>query len=82
MTEDKKAKALVNKFYFALPNNGSFEGINSTHRRWEEAKQCALITIDEMISVLPFTDLNTQIGKYCEKERAFLNEVKQEIELL
>jgi hypothetical protein len=46
------------------------------------AKQCALNTVDQMISVLPFTDINTSLGKYCESERNYLNEVKQEIEKL
>ena len=46
------------------------------------AKQCALNTVYQMISVLPFTDINTSLGKYCERERNYLNEVKQEIEKL
>lgn len=41
-----KAKDLVDTFYYSLPNNGSTEGINSTTRRYEEAKQCALIAED------------------------------------
>ena len=39
-------KDLVNTFYYSLPNNGSTEGLNSTTRRYEEAKQCALIADD------------------------------------
>ena len=46
MTPKEKAKDLVNTFYYSLPNNGSQEGINSTTRRYEEAKQCALIAED------------------------------------
>lgn len=41
-----KEKDLINTFYYALPNNGSQEGLNSTTRRYEEAKQCALIAED------------------------------------
>jgi len=41
-----KEKDLVNTFYYSLPNNGSTEGINSTTRRYAEAKQCALIAED------------------------------------
>ena len=41
-----KEKDLVNTFYYSLPNNGSTEGLNSTTRRYEEAKQCALIAED------------------------------------
>lgn len=47
-----------------------------------KAKKCALIAVDQMISVLPFTDLNTSLGKYCEKERAYLEQVRQEIHKL
>jgi len=46
------------------------------------AKQCALIAVDQMISVLPFTDVNTSLGRYCEKERAYLEQVRQDIHKL
>jgi len=49
MTADKKAEELIDKFYFSLPNNGSFDGINSIPSRWEEAKHCALIAVDELM---------------------------------
>lgn len=45
----EKAQQLIDKFYFALPNNGSFTGINNVNDRYEEAKQCALISVDEII---------------------------------
>jgi hypothetical protein len=35
-----------------------------------------------MISMLPFTDLTTYIGKWCEQQRQYLEDVKQEIEKL
>jgi hypothetical protein len=34
---------LIHSFYYALPNNGSQEGINSTTSRMKEAKICAEI---------------------------------------
>lgn len=34
---------LRNTFYYALPNNGSQVGINSTTRRMEEAQRCEKI---------------------------------------
>ncbi len=52
MTHKEKAKDLVNRFYYTLPNNGSREGINSTTRRYQEAIKCALITVDNMIEEL------------------------------
>lgn len=45
----------------------------------EEAKQSALIALDVVKSFLPFTDLNTSLGKFCEKQRQFLEEIKQEL---
>jgi hypothetical protein len=32
-----------------------------------------------MIKQLPFTDLNTYIGKWCESQRQYLQEVKEEL---
>ena len=39
-----KLDNLVERFYYALPNNGSQTGINSTTRRMKEAKRCAEIS--------------------------------------
>lgn len=52
------------------------------HIDWKASKQCALIAVNQMISMLPFTDLTTYIGKWCEQQRQYLEEVKQEIEKL
>ena len=49
MTSKEKAHDLICKFYFALPNNGSDSGINSTKERWKEAEICALIAVDEIL---------------------------------
>lgn len=43
------------------------------------AKQSALIALDVVKSFLPFTDLNTTLGKFCEKQRQFLEEIKEEL---
>jgi hypothetical protein len=52
MTPKEKAHDLICNFYFALPNNGlSDSGINSTSKRWQEAKQCAIIAVDEILEV-------------------------------
>jgi hypothetical protein len=53
MNPKEKAHDLICNFYFALPNNGlSDSGINSTSIRWKEAKQCALIAVDEILNVV------------------------------
>ena len=45
-TPQQEARALVERFYFALPNNGSQTGINNVHSRWEEGKMCALMAVE------------------------------------
>lgn len=77
MSEKDKAKDLVDIYRIMLMNTDTecSEEILCTMI----AKYCALIAVDQMISVLPFTDINTSLGKYCENERAYLEEVKNEI---
>jgi hypothetical protein len=83
MTPEQKAKDLVNKFYYSLPNNGSIkEGINSCESRWKEAVMCALIAVDEIIHN------NNEINgpgdgwMYVEESTDFWQQVKQEINKL
>jgi hypothetical protein len=50
MTPQEKAKQLINKFYYSLPNNGYInEGINSCESRWKEAIVYALMVVDEIM---------------------------------
>lgn len=82
MTSTEKAKSLVDKFYYSLPNNGSFTGINSVVSRYQEAKQCALIAVDEIIDTL--TDvmwINNEHTDFARKT-IYWQEVQQEIEKL
>lgn len=44
----ERARELVLSFYYALPNNGSTEGINSTTRRYQEGIRCALIAVEQI----------------------------------
>lgn len=46
------------------------------------AKRCALIAVDEMILVLPFTDTNATLNEYAIHLQKYLEQVKQEIQLL
>jgi hypothetical protein len=50
MTPAEKAKQLVHKFYFSLPNNGGFTGPCNINDRWEEGKKCAAMAVDEIIN--------------------------------
>jgi hypothetical protein len=75
MTPHEKAVEIFEQYFFKLSCH--FHAVGD-----EVAKQCALISVDEMIDMLPFTDINTYIGRWCEQQRNFLNEVKHEIEKL
>ena len=47
------ANNLICKFYYALPNNGSInKGLNNCEIRMNEAIECALIAVDEIIQVI------------------------------
>lgn len=70
MKPKEKAKTLVNRFYYSLPNNGSFTGINNVESRYQEAKQCALIAIDEILQTVDDDNWN------------FYKQVQEEIEQL
>ena len=48
----EKARDLLNSFYYALPNNGGFTGLNSTTSRYQEGIRCALIAVDSILKEL------------------------------
>ena len=67
MTPQEKAKELVDKFYFDLP-----QWVNT-----EDAKTCALIAVDEILNAIRYTDAENDLGYV-----GFWNKVKNEIEKL
>ena len=93
----EKAKELVDKFYQTTPNDtwideplGEF---TKTYTAWGQAKQCALIAVDEILNSSPlepnFADWDDCGGEFrywydAQKTHAFYfwKEVKQEIEKL
>jgi len=74
MTAKEKAKDLLHKFYFSLPNNGGFTGLCNINQRWEEGKICALIALRETIW--------GYLDQYPIEIQNYWQEVKQEIEKL
>lgn len=51
----KAAHELIHEYYFMLPNNGSLnEGINSCESRYNEAVDCALLSVKRLILTLEF----------------------------
>ena len=69
-----KAKELVDKFYQTTPNEAWINeplGISKAYKAWEQAKECALIAVDEIRDNLPlileiqqcWIDVKTEIIK-------------------
>jgi len=94
MTPKEKAKELVDRFYnlqssIAWTTNDELKRQASIFNDelgedveiyWDKlAKQTALISVDEMILVLPFTDNNPTLNEYAIQLLKYLQEVKQEI---
>jgi hypothetical protein len=73
MTPREKAGWLIERFYFSLPNNGSFTGPSNINDRWEEGKMCALIAVDEIIKA--------HVHSEGVRHLKWWGEVKQEIEI-
>jgi hypothetical protein len=83
MTPVEKAKQLVQRFYFSLPNNGGFTGPCNINDRWEEGKKCALIAVDEIINSNPTSQLSDPfLGNRTYDNVNYWKDVKQEIEKL
>jgi hypothetical protein len=80
MTPKEKAFELVDTYKFVLWSEDTQCG--------EEilctgiAKRCALIAVDEMILVLPFTNTNSTLNEYAIHLQKYLEQVKHEIEKL
>lgn len=52
MTPKEKAMELVDKFYQTTPNESWINqpiGLKKEYKAWEQSKNCALITVDELI---------------------------------
>ncbi len=80
MQAKEKAIELLNKFR-TYPYKGESEEDDETKVSLH-AKQNVLTALDVVNSFLPFTDLNTSLGKYCEKQRQIIEDIKAEIHKL
>ena len=71
-----KADALTERFYYALPNNGSFSGTNNVNERWNQARQCAIVCVKEMIDEIEcIQEYNELLVDYTEFWRDLLTEL-------
>jgi hypothetical protein len=77
MTPKEKAEELVDKFYQRLPLKKDVittQGdLSWEYDNWYEAKQCALIAVDEILDMVKHTPIE-------DIETDYWQEVKQEIE--
>jgi hypothetical protein len=80
MTPKEKAKELVDKHKILFKHYDSNPRLNEGLYKY--FKKCALITVDEMIFVLPFTDTNSTLNEYAIHLQKYLEQVKHEIEKL
>ena len=78
MTPKENAKDLVDKFYDTTPNEAFIDEplvLSTPYSSWGQAKQCAIIAVDEVLNLVCAMD-----GK--DYWQSYYEEVKQEIELL
>ena len=78
MTPKEKAKELVDKMYSV----DDYDDYNAPAMQYEHARKCALIAVDEMMSVLPFTAIHRSLNDYAIQMHKYLEKVKHEIEKL
>ncbi len=83
MTEKEMATELVDKFYQTTPNeawyNPPLASASIEYKAWEQAKQCALIAVNMIISSNPHSNpFNTEVHSTMQ----YWGQVKTEIEKL
>ena len=84
MGAKEKAEDLVDKFYQTTPNEYFVNepiGIKGRYKSWEQAKQCALIAVDEILQSLGYKKLSDSPYTTLEARQYYV-QVKQEIENL
>ena len=79
MTAKEKAKELYDKMLQWQTDGNIYIQRNITST---SAKHSALIAVDEMISVLPFTAIHRSLNEYAIQMHKYLEKVKEEIEKL
>jgi hypothetical protein len=92
ITPKEKAKELVDKFYQTTPNEAFINepyGIGAEYKAWEQAKECALIAVEEILKTRPGFPYPNELGLEIKGIFNIINypivywqEVKKEIEKL
>lgn len=82
----EKAIELFDKFYDTTPNEAWINEplcLSTGYKSWNQAKQCALIALEEMQEVYAsVTSAIPQLNETKKYRSVYLDEVKQEIEKL
>ena len=80
MTPKEKAQELVKKMYGNIFDGGQYEDAEES---WYNAKQCALIAVDEIIEFMEVDDFDSDTCYWANHSKMqYWIEVKQEIENL
>jgi predicted Zn-dependent protease len=84
MTPKEKAKELVDKLYQTTPNeawyNPPLGSLSLEYKAWEQAKECAMIAVDEILD--SYAKEKSYGFIISEKIIPYWQEVKNEIETL
>ncbi len=80
MTPKEKAEELVDRHITLFKHYDANPKLNIGLNKY--FKKCALIAVDEMMLVLPFTDTNSTLNEYAIHLHKYLEQVKHEIEKL
>ena len=79
MTPKEKALDLVDKLYQTTPNEAWFNpplgSLNMEYGAWKQAKECALIAVDEVLNFI-------HIDAFSYTNEEYWQQVKKEIEKL
>ena len=87
MTPKEKAKELFDKMSKQTYSFQEYAGAHYTVEEigWEGGQKCALIAVDEIISIVPYENYNRDTlcpYDFADLSREYWQEVKQEIEKL
>ena len=83
MTPKEKAEKIVQPLYLTISNNGSFTGEHSIPHKFEEAKKCGLLTVENILEFMRMDDEYTETASNANsKWVGYWLEVQEEIKKL
>ncbi len=86
MIQQERAQYLVDMFYQTTPNEAWINeplGISESYKAWEQAKQCAIIAVKEIIKANPIIPMSYMLeSEALDIAREYWEKVLTEIEKL